>query len=131
MIQLVPDIKNTSVLVQEISVASLEQNNGVAQVNMAIQQLNTVTQQNAAASEELSSSSEELASQAEQLRELVSFYKTGTNYAAGSKVKHSLAQPAKRQFSSTKQAPVKYNMPNANLPEIKLTDSSDANFESF
>lgn len=75
LIKLVPDIKNTATLVQEISVASLEQNNGVAQVNMAIQQFNSVTQQNASASEELSSSAEELAGQAEQLKETVAFFK--------------------------------------------------------
>jgi len=74
LLLMVPDIKKTSLLVQEISVASLEQNNGVEQVNSAIQQLNSVTQQNASASEELASSAEELAGQAEQLKDLVSFF---------------------------------------------------------
>ena len=63
-------------LVQEISAASTEQNNGAEQVNNAIQQLNNVTQQNASASEEMASNAEELSSQAEQLKDLISFFKT-------------------------------------------------------
>lgn len=73
---MVPDIKKTAQLVQEIAAASIEQNAGADQVNNAIQQLNQVTQQNAAASEEMATSSEELASQADQLLELISFFKT-------------------------------------------------------
>lgn len=71
----VPKIERTSQLIQEISSASVEQNNGVNQVNNAIQQLNSITQQNASASEELASGAQELASQAESLKELISFFK--------------------------------------------------------
>ncbi|TLX78307.1 methyl-accepting chemotaxis protein [Labilibacter sediminis] len=71
----IPKIDQTSNLVQEISISSVEQSKGAEQVNGAIQQLNSVTQQNAAASEELASSAEELASQAEQLHEVISFFK--------------------------------------------------------
>lgn len=78
-INLVPTIKNTATLVQEISASSVEQNNGANQVNIAIQQLNKVAQQNAAASEELASSSEEMTSQAEQLQDIVSFFKVDVN----------------------------------------------------
>jgi len=70
-----PGISKTSDLVEEISSASLEQNNGVDQVNNAIQQLNSLTQQNAAAAEEMASSSEELAQQAESLKNLIGFFK--------------------------------------------------------
>lgn len=78
MIETLPNIDKTTKLVQEISAASLEQNNGANQVNSAIQQLNDVTQQNAAASEELATSSEEMNSQAEQLKGLVRFFKIDT-----------------------------------------------------
>ena len=64
---IVPDIKRTAELVQEISASSNEQNIGVQQINKAIQQLDTVTQQNATSSEELSSSSEQLASTAQNM----------------------------------------------------------------
>lgn len=72
-----PNVEKTTRLVQEISAASIEQNNGTSQINNAVQQLNSVTQQNAAASEELATSAEELSSQAEQLKDLVEFFNIG------------------------------------------------------
>jgi len=73
--KLVPDIRKTAELVQEISASSKEQANGADQINAAIQQLNEVVQQNASSAEELASTAEELASQAEQLAQTVSFFK--------------------------------------------------------
>ncbi len=73
--RLVPDIKKTAELVQEISAASNEQNSGADQINRAIAQLDEVIQQNASASEELASTSEELSSQAEQLQASMEFFK--------------------------------------------------------
>ncbi len=73
--KLVPDIRKTAELVQEISAASNEQNTGVEQINLSIQQLDQVIQQNASASEEMASTAEELSSQADQLRDTISFFK--------------------------------------------------------
>ncbi|HHU35603.1 MAG TPA: hypothetical protein GXZ47_00070, partial [Treponema sp.] len=72
---LIPDIRRTADLVQEISAASNEQNSGAAQINSAIIQLDQVVQQNASASEEAASMSEELASQADQMKESIEFFK--------------------------------------------------------
>ncbi|GFK93873.1 Methyl-accepting chemotaxis protein III [Fundidesulfovibrio magnetotacticus] len=72
---IVPDIKKTAELVQEIAAGSREQSAGADQINKAIQQLDQVIQQNASASEEMASTSEELSSQAEQLLSTVSFFK--------------------------------------------------------
>jgi methyl-accepting chemotaxis protein len=73
--RLVPDIKKTAELVEEISAACREQDIGADQVNQAIQQLDKVIQQNAGASEEMSATSEELAAQAEQLQSSISFFR--------------------------------------------------------
>lgn len=73
--QLVPDIEKTSNLIQEIAASSVEQTNGVEQINNATQQLSQVVQQNASSSEELASNSEELSAMAEQLKEIMSFFK--------------------------------------------------------
>ena len=77
--QIVPDIRKTAELVQEISAASSEQNSGANQINIALQQLDQVIQQNAAAAEEMSSTSEELSAQAEQLKATISFFNVGHN----------------------------------------------------
>jgi methyl-accepting chemotaxis protein len=73
--EIVPNIRKTSDLVQEISAASSEQSSGVGQINSAVSQLNQTTQQNASSSEELAATAEEMSSQAEQLRQTMSFFK--------------------------------------------------------
>jgi methyl-accepting chemotaxis protein len=93
--QIVPDIRKTAELVQDISAASREQNSGADQINKAITDLDTIIQQNAASSEEvaatseeqssqseeMAATSEELASQAEHLSSVVSFFQVGENYS--------------------------------------------------
>jgi methyl-accepting chemotaxis protein len=72
--EMVPSIRKTSDLVQEIAAASQEQSAGVGQINGAMGQLNQATQQNASASEELAATAEELGGQAAQLQELMTFF---------------------------------------------------------
>ena len=72
--EIVPSIRKTSDLVQEIASASQEQSSGVAQINNAMNQLNQATQQNASAAEELAATAEELGGQAEQLQQLMQFF---------------------------------------------------------
>ena len=83
---MVPAIRKTADLVQEISAASSEQSSGVGQINSAVGQLNQTTQQNASSSEELAATSEEMSSQAEQLQQTMSFFKLDSSGhgAAGS-----------------------------------------------
>lgn len=76
---LVPNIRKTAELVQEISAASREQSAGTDQINKAIQQLDQVTQSNSATSEELAAMAEELASQAVQLQHTIAFFKVQDN----------------------------------------------------
>jgi methyl-accepting chemotaxis protein len=96
--QIVPKIKRTSDLVQEISAASKEQSSGVGQINAAMSQLNQTTQQSAYSSEELAATAEEMSSQAEQLRQTVAFFKvTGADVAKA-------AEPAVHKPAAAKPA---------------------------
>jgi len=72
---LVPDIRRTAELVQEVSAASAEQAAGVAQVNKAMQQVDQITQRNASAAEELSATAEEMSGQAQALQQLLGFFR--------------------------------------------------------
>jgi methyl-accepting chemotaxis protein len=72
---LVPDIRRTAELVQEISASSKEQSAGAGQIDASINQLNQVIQQNAGAAEEMSSMAEKLSVQAEQLSGAIAFFK--------------------------------------------------------
>jgi methyl-accepting chemotaxis protein len=75
--ELVPAIRRTATLVQEVSSASQEQSAGVAQISRAMTQVEKVTQRNASAAEELASTADEMTSQAEALQRLVSFFRDG------------------------------------------------------
>jgi len=73
--EIVPEIEKTAVLVQEISTASMDQNNSVGQINHSMQSLNNVTHTTLQASTNISENSKELAEQAEKLSEIIKFFK--------------------------------------------------------
>ncbi len=73
--RLVPDIRRTAELVQEIADASEEQSQGAQQVNQAIQQLDQVIQANALSTSEMSEVAESLAVQARTMQESIGFFK--------------------------------------------------------
>jgi methyl-accepting chemotaxis protein len=77
--ELVPNIKKTADLVQEIAAASNEQSSGTGQINKSIIQLEEVIQQNATASEEMAATTEELAAQATQMDEAMRTIMYGAN----------------------------------------------------
>ncbi|NJC47184.1 UNVERIFIED_ORG: methyl-accepting chemotaxis protein [Xanthomonas campestris] len=95
---IVPSIKRTSDLVQEISAASEEQSSGVSQINSAVVQLSQTTQQNASASEELAATAEEMSAQAEQLQQSMAFFRLGGQGPASTPPKRgkvAAARPAR------------------------------------
>jgi methyl-accepting chemotaxis protein len=123
---IVPDIRKTSELVQEISAASHEQSSGVEQIEKAMVQLDTVVQQNASGSEEMAAMAEELSGQSQQLASTIGFFKLPEESAAAGRA---------------------VSLPNAELPSPKpralagralnaaaivpLGDADDSEFEIF
>jgi len=69
-------------LVGEISAASVEQTQGIGQVDDAVAQLDQVTQQNAALVEESAAAAESLQQQAAQLAQTVSKFRLPAKAAA-------------------------------------------------
>jgi methyl-accepting chemotaxis protein len=140
--KLVPDIRKTAELVQEINAASAEQYTGAAQINKALQQLDQVIQQNSSASEEMASTAEELSSQAEQLQASVAFFRVD-----GSASHRHAPAPVKsaRSANQSGPAPKKTTTANGTPPrgvkpggvEIKLGgtngngDAHDKEFTSY
>ncbi|HEV8435722.1 MAG TPA: methyl-accepting chemotaxis protein [Thermoanaerobaculia bacterium] len=87
---LVPSIRRTAELVQDVAAASNEQASGVAQINQSLTQVDQVTQRNASAAEELAATAEEMAAQAEGLQNLVSFFRIGNErHTPGVNAPHS------------------------------------------
>jgi methyl-accepting chemotaxis protein len=99
---LVPAIKKTADLVQEVAAASTEQAAGVSQINRALLAVDQVTQRNASASEELASTAEEMSAQAESLQQLVAFFRVDMAEAAA--IQSAAARPAPK---ASAQAPFK------------------------
>ncbi len=80
--RIIPDIRKTAELVQEISAASNEQNSGADQINQALMQLDQMVQQNASASEEIAGMAEEFNGYAKQLQNTAAFFKIDQEDAA-------------------------------------------------
>jgi methyl-accepting chemotaxis protein len=97
--RMVPNIRRTSDLVQEITAASEEQSAGVGQINAAVGQMSQTTQQNASSSEELAATAEEMSSQAEQLQQAMAFFRLAGNGSGG------MQQPGQRLRATRAQAP--------------------------
>lgn len=87
--EIVPSIKRTSDLVEEISAASTEQTSSIGQINSAVGQLNQATQVNAASSEELAATAEEMSAQAAQLSSTMEFFKLDSTRANPLRIVHS------------------------------------------
>jgi len=107
LLALVPAIKKTADLVQEVSAASQEQSTGVAQINKAMNQVDQVTQRNASAAEELASTAEEMSSQAESLQQLMGFFQLqGARDGSYPRVAPARASPAPaRRAAPVRPAP--------------------------
>ena len=71
---IVPGVRKTSELVQEIGASSGEQANGVRHITEAIHQLDNVVQQNASGTEQMAATSQRLADAAAQLRQSAGFF---------------------------------------------------------
>jgi methyl-accepting chemotaxis protein len=89
--ELVPDIRKTAELIQEITAASTEQSAGADQIAKGVSQMDSVVQQNASSSEELATTSQELADQARSLVESIGFFKVQGATAAPAAAPRSAA----------------------------------------
>ncbi len=83
-------VREVDQIVAEIATASVEQSQGISQINTAVTQMDKVTQANAATAEETASASEELSNQAKAFKEeLVQFTVSEADVSAS----QTLAEP--------------------------------------
>ena len=84
MDEIVDAVKRVTDIMGEISAASIEQSQGIEQVNGAVSQMDEMTQQNAALVEEAAAAAESLQDQANSLNQAVSVFNVGTGGHGGS-----------------------------------------------
>jgi len=123
--QMVPNIRKTSDLVQEIAAASEEQSSGVGQINSAVGQMNQTTQQNASSSEELAATAEEMSGQAEQLQQVVAFFELEA--APGERVVKRTRPPLSPKSGSTRIARPRV----AGNLALAVVEPDETQFEKF
>ena len=75
LMELVPDIRKTAELVQEVSMAAREQDQGANEINKALQQLDQVVQQSSASSEEMTTTAQELEDLSVEQRQAMAFFR--------------------------------------------------------
>jgi len=130
--ELVPNIRRTAELIQEISAACNEQNAGAEQVNQALGQLDAVIQQNASAAEETASTSEELSSQASVLDQTISFFKLdGASGRSAASVSVSKRKPRALPAPAQKAARQPSPPPPGGSGGIDMDLDADDSFERF
>ena len=81
MAEIVASVGRVSAIMQEISVASSEQETGIEQVNRAISEIDGITQQNAALVEEAAAAAGSMQEQAGSLKEIVNVFQLGSGRA--------------------------------------------------
>ena len=144
MNEVVSSIRRVTDIMGEISAASSEQSQGVAQVGEAITLMDQATQQNAALVEEMAAAASSLKTQAQQMVEAVSVFKLGAL-----EVPHTVtpqpaptraSQPNKLPFKGTERrspaktdpvAPTQAAKPTATAATVKSPQAADDEWTSF
>jgi methyl-accepting chemotaxis protein len=114
--ELLPSIRKTAELVEEVAAGSNEQATGVQQINRAMGQVDSVTERSATAAEQLASTAEEMTVQAHALRDLVSSFH-----------KSALTSSSIRTSGAHLRPGNGVNPPQSSPP----TQSSDSEFQPF
>ncbi len=78
-IEIVKEATGISELIKEVSIAGIEQDTNVQQINLSIQELNKMLQNNASAIEEINSKTSFLDNSAKRLNELISYFNLKKN----------------------------------------------------
>jgi methyl-accepting chemotaxis protein len=94
LVEMVPTIRKTTELVQEVAMASNEQSSGVNQINDAVRSVDQVAQRNASAAEEMTATSQEMARQSAELIEQMAFFRVaGSGSVGGRSPQHQRGGP--------------------------------------
>ncbi|MCX7276360.1 MAG: methyl-accepting chemotaxis protein [Burkholderiales bacterium] len=105
MTEVVSSIRRVTDIVGEISAASNEQSQGVAQVGEAINQIDQVTQQNAALVEQMAAAAGSLQTQAADLVQVVSQFKLEGGHMVSAPSRPAVAAPHRPAMSKPAAAP--------------------------
>ncbi len=126
--EIIDSFSNVNRLIADIAAASIEQKQGVSQVNTAVTELDNMTQQNASLVEETASASEEMANQAQELLQLMSNFKINRQTADQQHKKIALHfDHGKKEKEKPGQKEEKREQAAVYNPETAALDTEDQN----
>ena len=127
--EIVTGVKKVGDIVAEIAAASVEQSQGIEQVNQAVSQMDEITQQNAALAEQASAASVSMSDQSTNMTQLLSFFKAGS----GRSVPVSASTVAQHTMSAApvQQKRVAASVPKAAANTFSASADSDDEWEEF
>jgi hypothetical protein len=116
-------------IVAEIASASVEQSDGISQVNKALLQMDEMTQQNASLVEEASAASESMGAQAQELTALVAYFKVN----GSAETSHASQRTLEVSHKPTNGSGKPLSLTSAtSLPKVRTEDvSDDAQWKDF
>jgi len=129
MEEVVTSVKRVADIISEIAAASIEQSQGIDQVNTAVTSMDEVTQQNAALVEQAAAAAESLVDQANALTDVISVFKLETNGIQDKRAANS----SMRKLASSPVAPAVAARPVIAKPaKINVVaDVKDGDWEEF
>ncbi len=133
MDEIVVSIKGVADIMAEITAASAEQSDGIAQVNIAITKMDEAVQQNAALVEEAAAAAGSMQEQANNLNQAVSIFKLSENDRSQHYMAESSAPKPAAKKPVVKKAAVK-SLPNQSSSssfKSNKQENSDQDWEEF
>lgn len=130
MDEIVVSIKGVADIMAEITAASVEQSDGIAQVNIAISKMDEAVQQNAALVEEAAAAAGSMQEQANGLNQAVSIFKLDAN----DRSQHAKSTPSVRPAKVNKpvvKSLVHQTTSTTNAPKRSQQKASDQDWEEF
>jgi methyl-accepting chemotaxis protein len=131
MEEVVTSVKRVADIISEIAAASVEQSQGIDQVNNAVTSMDEVTQQNAALVEEAAAAALSLVDQANSLSEVISVFKLEGN---SSQNKRASGSPMRNPVSKVAKPAVRLVAKSAAIKQVQgaiQLGSGDGDWEEF
>ncbi len=125
--KIIESVLDASNIINEIATASMEQKQGIEQINYAIGEMDSTTQQNAVLVEETAVASEEMASQAQQLVAMVDLFKVTRTNKGTSTMDNKKSIKRRRLVSKTRPS-----IPDtSSISEENINTQEDMNLETY
>ncbi|MFA9274946.1 MAG: methyl-accepting chemotaxis protein [Candidatus Aquirickettsiella gammari] len=132
MDEIVISIKGVADIMAEITAASVEQSDGIAQVNIAITKMDEAVQQNAALVEEAAAAAGSMQEQANNLNQAVSIFKLHANDKSHQQsVEAPAVKPAKVSKPAAKKATIKSLPHQSTASKSSKQATPDQDWEEF